>query len=76
MITSSILMPGCIYIWQGGWKTPNGIPEHSWRNPSNWKPHTTRSKALGRYLKLLKLSEGPLIDNRPAKRVKIKGAAY
>ena len=66
-----------IAIWQGGWKSPDGVPEHSGRNPySNSWPLTNFPKAPGHYLKCQKCSEGPLIDNPPAKRVKIGNVAY
>ena len=76
IITSSILVSKHTAICKGGLQSPNGILEHSWRNPSTWIPCTTRPKAPVRYLKFPELSQGPLIDYHPTKRVKSKKAAY
>ena len=66
-----------INICQGVWKSPNSVPEHSWKKSSTWNPRTTRPKAPGHYLKFPERSEGPLIDNCPMKRVKIeKGSLF
>ena len=67
-----------ISICKGGWKSSDGVPEHSWRNPVNWYlwPKITRLRVPVRYLNFQKCSEGPLMDNRPTKRFKIEKGRF
>ena len=61
-----------ITIWQCGWQYPEGVPEHSWRNPDRRNFWPTHPRTPGRYLKRQKRPEGPLMDDCPTKRFKIE----
>ena len=68
--TSSIIMSENITIQQGGYQSPNGFPEQSCRNHHPWIPRIKITKVTDRYLNCHECPEGPIFDNRPAKRFK------
>ena len=61
-----------IDISEGGWKSHDGVPEHSCRKPANWGfwPKVTCLYTPGRYQNNQKLTKGPLVDKRPKKIAK------
>ena len=65
-------MSGHIDIWKGGWQSPEIIPEHGCKNPFQWYLCLIRPRIPERCVKHQKRTEGPLVDNRPTKRVEIK----
>ena len=71
-----IIVSKHIAIWQGDWQSHEGVPEHGWGNPSWWEFWPIQPRASGRYLKLQKRPEGPLVEKFLQKGSKLKNQYY